>query len=96
MPANIDKNPELIASRDKEFRFSLEESYEECMYCQNFSKKTVKMPICVLSVFCRGQGTVDALMCSVVSKFITQMVKDDKLFESDKNIMDSTNIVLPI
>ncbi len=32
----------------------------------------------------------------VVSKFITQMVKDGKLFESGKHIMDSSNIVLPI
>ncbi|MBR4757489.1 MAG: AAA family ATPase [Bacteroidaceae bacterium] len=31
----------------------------------------------------------------VVSKFITQMVKDGKLFESNKNIMDSSNAVLP-
>jgi hypothetical protein len=32
----------------------------------------------------------------VVSKFITQMLKDGKLFESGKYIMDSSNIVLPI
>ena len=40
---------------------------------------------------------VDNLRLSrpVVSKFITQMLKDGKLFESDKNIMDSENIVLP-
>ena len=33
---------------------------------------------------------------AAVSKFITQMVKDGKLFESGKNIMDSRNIVLPL
>ena len=59
-------------------------------------KNVLPMLICVLSVFCRGRGTVDALMCSVVSKFITQMVKDGKLFESNKNIMGSTNIALPL
>lgn len=31
----------------------------------------------------------------VVSRFITQMVKEGKLFESAKNIMDSSNTVLP-
>lgn len=31
----------------------------------------------------------------VVSRFITQMLKDGKLFESNKNIMDSENIVIP-
>ena len=33
---------------------------------------------------------------SAVSKLITQLVKDGKLFESGKNIMDSSNTVLPI
>ena len=31
----------------------------------------------------------------VVSKFLTLMLKDGKLFESSKNIMDSNNIVIP-
>ena len=31
----------------------------------------------------------------VVSRFISEMVKDGKLFESGKNIMDSSNTVLP-
>ena len=33
---------------------------------------------------------------AAVSKFITLMVKEGKLFESGKNIMDSANIVLPL
>ena len=32
----------------------------------------------------------------VISSFISQMLKDGKLFESNKNIMDSQNIVLPL
>ena len=32
----------------------------------------------------------------VISRFITQMVKDGKLFQSGKNIMDSSNTVLPL
>lgn len=31
----------------------------------------------------------------VVSRFISQMLKDGKLFESGKNVMDSENIVIP-
>ena len=32
----------------------------------------------------------------VISSFISQMLKDGKLFKSNKNIMDSQNIVLPL
>ena len=31
----------------------------------------------------------------VVSRFISQMLKDGKLFESGKSVMDSENIVIP-
>ena len=33
------------------------------------------MLICVLSVFCRGRGTVDALLCPVVGKVLAAIGK---------------------
>ena len=74
---------EIIAnafSVSSDFPPNMGQSYELLLIEQKISWKNVMpMLICVLSVFCRGRGTVDALLCPIVGKVLTavgQVVTD--------------------